>query len=121
MTYYNNGIETTITAAGGIVTTTTNGETITGAGPDNYNIIFAALAESLRLADAVNAEIETYRAALRDYMRETGTEVLTGSEHRATLKAITTARIDGAALKRELPEIAARYTKSTTAERFNFT
>lgn len=86
----------------------------------NYNDTMKKLAELLRLADEINAEIDTHKNALREYMRGAGLSVLNGGEHKATLKTITSARLDSAALKKELPEIAARYTVTTSAERFNF-
>ena len=49
-----------------------------------------------------------------------GVESLAGSEHKATYKAVTSSRVDTTSLKRDLPEIAARYTKTTTARRFTF-
>lgn len=49
-----------------------------------------------------------------------GVESLAGSEHKATYKAVTSSRVDATALKKELPEIAAKYTKTTTARRFTF-
>ena len=51
-------------------------------------------------------------------MAERGAEELTAGEHRLSWKVVTSARIDTAALKRTLPEIAARFTKESRACRF---
>lgn len=53
-------------------------------------------------------------------MTAAGVESLAGSEHKATYKAVTSSRVDTTRLKKDLPEIAARYTKTTTARRFTF-
>lgn len=86
----------------------------------NYDNIFSELAELLRLSEQLNKEIDAKKNEIRDAMTAAGLAIVNGSEHKATLKEITTARLDSAALKRELPEIAARYTVTSTTTRFNF-
>lgn len=49
-----------------------------------------------------------------------GLEVLTGDEHKATFKTVSSSRIDTAALKKGHPEIAAAYTKTSETKRFTF-
>ena len=51
-------------------------------------------------------------------MAERGAEEMTAGAHRLSWKVVTSARIDTAALKRTLPEIAARFTKESRACRF---
>lgn len=67
-------------------------------------------------------ELSAVKAALEDelklVMAERGAEELTAEEHRLSWKVVTSARIDTAALKRTLPEIAARFTKESRACRF---
>ena len=60
-------------------------------------------------ADAITDEIKTYMG---------DTEVLLSGPYKVTYKPVTTSRIDTTALKKELPDIAARYTKQTTTRRF---
>lgn len=86
----------------------------------NYDNIFSELAELLRLSEQLNKEIDAKKNEIRDAMTAAGLATVNGSEHKATLKEVTTARIDSAALKRELPDIAARYTVTSTTTRFNF-
>ncbi len=45
-------------------------------------------------------------------------ESVQAGEYRITYKAVTTARIDTAALKKTLPDLAQQFTKTTTARRF---
>lgn len=67
-------------------------------------------------------ELSAVKAALEDelklVMAERGAEELTAGEHRLSWKVVTSARIDTAAIKRTLPEIAARFTKESRACRF---
>ena len=67
-------------------------------------------------------ELSAVKAALEDELKlamaERGAEELNAGEHRLSWKVVTSARIDTAALKRTLPEIAARFTKESRACRF---
>lgn len=78
------------------------------------------LAEYIRLGEEVAANIEALKDVLKSYMQETGKDTLTGVEHKAIYKAVTSSRIDTAALKLERPEIATAYTKTTETKRFTF-
>lgn len=86
----------------------------------NYNEIMRELAQYNRIAEETAAVIEGLKDKLKEYMKAEGLETLTGDEHKATYKAVTSSRIDTAALKRELPDIATRYTKTTSTTRFTF-
>lgn len=78
------------------------------------------LAEYIRLGEEVAANIEALKDALKAYMNETGAELLTGTEHKATYKAVASSRIDTTALKKEHPDIATAYTRTTETKRFTF-
>ena len=86
----------------------------------DINAIMAELAQYTRLQEEAAAMVEGLKDQLKNYMVENGIDVLTGSEHKATYKAVTSSRIDTTALKRELPGIAAQYTKATETRRFTF-
>ena len=45
-------------------------------------------------------------------------DTLLGLDWKVTWKAVTSNRLDSTALKKELPDIAARFMKKTTARRF---
>ena len=51
-------------------------------------------------------------------MEANGTDTLLGFDWRITWKPVTSSRVDTTALKKELPDIAARFMKQTTARRF---
>ena len=86
----------------------------------NIDSIMKELAEYIRMQEEAAAMVESLKDQLKERMTAAGVESLAGSEHKATYKVVTSSRVDTAALKKELPEIAARYTKTTTARRFIF-
>ncbi|MEG0892170.1 MAG: hypothetical protein RR998_02340 [Oscillospiraceae bacterium] len=86
----------------------------------NVNETMKELAEYIRLGEEVAANIEALKDTLKTYMHETGTELLTGTEHKATYKAVISSRIDTTALKKEHPDIATAYTRTTETKRFTF-
>ena len=67
-------------------------------------------------------ELSAVKAALEDELKlamaERGAEEMTAGAHRLSWKVVTSSRIDTVALKRTLPEIAARFTKESRACRF---
>ena len=67
-------------------------------------------------------ELSAVKAALEDELKlamaERGAEEMPAGAHRLSWKVVTSTRIDTAALKRTLPEIAARFTKESRACRF---
>ena len=86
----------------------------------NIDSIMKELAEYIRMQEEAAAMVESLKDQLKKRMTAAGVDSLAGSEHKATYKAVTSSRVDTTALKKELPEIAARYTKTTTARRFTF-
>ena len=86
----------------------------------NIDSIMKELAEYIRMQEEAAAMVESLKDQLKERMTAAGVESLAGSEHKATYKAVTSSRVDTTAMKKELPEIAARYTKTTTARRFTF-
>ena len=67
-------------------------------------------------------ELSAVKAALEDELKlamaERGAEEMTAGAHRLSWKVVTSAGIGTAALRRTLPEIAARFTKESRACRF---
>ena len=69
------------------------------------------------LIDEAQAEAETIKDAIKAAM---GTqEALMAGEYKITWKPVTTTRIDAAALRKALPDVAAQFTKETTVRRFS--
>lgn len=86
----------------------------------NIDNTMKELAEYIRLGEEVAANIDALKDVLKAYMTETGKDVLTGTEHKASYKAVTSSRIDATALKKEHPDIATAYTRTTESKRFTF-
>lgn len=87
---------------------------------DNLNALMREIAEYTRMAEEIAATVDSLKDTLKKYMDENGLDSIAGNEHKASYKAVTSSRIDTTALKRDLPEIAARYTKTTETRRFLF-
>lgn len=86
----------------------------------NLDTIMAELAQYIRMQEEAAAMVESLKDQLKERMTAAGVDSLAGSEHKATYKAVTSSRVDTTSLKKDHPEIAARYTKTTTARRFTF-
>lgn len=76
------------------------------------------LRELRRMAEELQAEIDATQDAIKAHMDSQGVDTLTGSDWKVTWKPVTSSRMDTAALKKALPEIAERFMKSTTSRRF---
>nr|WP_325300168.1 hypothetical protein [uncultured Oscillibacter sp.] len=76
------------------------------------------LRELKRMADELAGEIEALQDGIKAHMTEQDTDTLTGTDWKITWKAVTSNRMDTTALKKELPDIAARYTKASVSRRF---
>lgn len=86
----------------------------------NIDIIMKELAQYTRLQEETAAIIDGLKDELKAIMQERHTDTLTGTEHKASYKAVISSRIDTTAIKKELPEVAAKYTRTTETRRFTF-
>ena len=86
----------------------------------DINALMAELAQYIRLQEDAAAMVEALKDQIKEKMTAAGVDTLVGTEHKATYKAITSSRVDTTALKKDLPDIAARYTKTTETRRFTF-
>lgn len=86
----------------------------------NINEIMKELAQYKRIQEETTGIIDGLTDQLKAYMTAHGIETLTGDEHKASYKTVSSSRIDTTAIKKDLPEIAARYTKTTETMRFTF-
>ena len=74
------------------------------------------LLELKRMREELEAEIAAAEDAIKAAMGDE--ELLTAGVYKVSWKTFTSSRIDTTALKKALPDIAAAYTKPTTARRF---
>lgn len=85
---------------------------------DMMNAKVKELRELRRMADELQAEIDSLQDTIKAEMTARDVDTLAGTDWRVTWKNVTSNRLDSTALKKELPEIAARFMKQTTARRF---
>ena len=85
---------------------------------DMMNAKVQELRELKRMQDELAAEIEAIQDEIKAHMTAQDADTLTGIDWKITWKAVTSSRLDSKALKAELPEVAARFTKPSTARRF---
>lgn len=76
------------------------------------------LRELKRMADELAGEIEALQDGIKAHMTEQNTDTLTGTDWKITWREVVSNRLDGTSLKKELPDIAARYTKASVSRRF---
>lgn len=86
----------------------------------NINETMRELAQYTRLQEEAAATVEALKDQIKQYMTENQLDTLAGDEHKATYKAVSSSRVDTAALKRDHPDIATAYTKKTETKRFTF-
>ena len=87
---------------------------------NNLDSLMREIAEYSRMADEIGATLDGLKDSLKKYMDENGLDSIAGNEHKASYKAVTSSRLDTAALKKELPEVAAKYMRKIETKRFAF-
>ena len=87
---------------------------------NNLDSLMREIAEYTRMAEEIAATLDSLKDTLKKHMEENGLDSIAGSEHKASYKTVTSSRIDTTALKRDMPEIAAKYTETTETRRFLF-
>lgn len=74
------------------------------------------LMELRRMSEELQTEINALQEAVKDFMGSE--ETMIAGAFKVSYKSITSSRLDSAALKKELPDIAARFMKQTVTRRF---
>lgn len=74
--------------------------------------------EAQQLIEAAQAEMGTIKATIAAEMARRDVERIDVGTHKVTMKTVTTSRLDSKALKAAAPDLAERFTKTTTATRF---
>lgn len=74
------------------------------------------LMELRRMSEELQAEIDALQEAVKDFMGSE--ETMIAGVFKVSYKSVTSSRLDSSALKRELPDIAARFMKQTVTRRF---
>ena len=68
------------------------------------------------LIEEAQAEAEAIKDSIKAHMGDA--EELKAGEYRVTWKTVISSRLDTAALKKAVPDVAAAFTKTTTTRRF---
>ncbi len=76
------------------------------------------LRELRRMADELAAEIDSLSDTIKAEMTAREVDELTGDDFKITWKIVTSSRLDTSALKKALPDVAERFTKTTSSRRF---
>lgn len=79
-----------------------------------------AKARELRQLQALIEEAQTEAEAIKDAIKAAmgDSKTIAAGEYRITWKPVTSTRLDASALRKALPDVAARFTKETTVRRF---
>ncbi len=79
-----------------------------------------AKARELRQLQALIEEAQTEAEAIKDAIKAAmgDSETIVAGEYRITWKPVTSTRLDASALRKALPDVAARFAKKTTVRRF---
>lgn len=76
------------------------------------------LRELRRMAEELAAEIDSIQDSIKAHMDAQGVDTINGTDWKVTYKAVTSSRLDTAALKKALPDLAQQFTKTTSTRRF---
>lgn len=76
------------------------------------------LQELRRLQEELETEITGLQDRVKAHMTATGAETLLAGTWKVSYKPVTSSRFDSSAFKKVMPELAERFTKTTTTRRF---
>ena len=68
------------------------------------------------LIEEAQAEVEAIKDTIKAAMGDS--EAIQAGEYKVTWKPVTSTRLDAAALRKALPDVAERFTRTTTTRRF---
>ena len=72
-----------------------------------------------RLIEEAQTEAEVIKDTIKAQLTAQGVDELTVGEYKVTWKAVVSSRLDNKALKAALPDVAERFTTTTTCRRFS--
>ena len=85
---------------------------------NELNTLARDLKELRLMAEQLDAEIKTIEDAIKAHMTVHAVDTLITTDVKITWRTVTSSRIDTAALKKQLPDVAAVFTRETTTRRF---
>ena len=88
---------------------------------NEINSKVSELRELRRMSEELQTEIDALQDVIKAHMTDLGVDELNGIDYKVTWKAVSSSRIDSAALKKAFPDIAKNFTKTTICRRFCLT
>lgn len=85
---------------------------------ENIDSKVMELLELRRMADEVKGEIAAIQGEIMALMELQGVEEVATDHYKVTWKVVNSARLDVAALKRALPDVAQAFTRESSTRRF---
>ena len=79
--------------------------------------IIHELLDLKRMREELDATITSLEDSIKAVMGDE--EILTAGAYKVSWKTFTSSRVDTTALKKAMPDVAAQFTKQTTARRFS--
>ena len=76
------------------------------------------LQELRRMQEDLEAEIAALQDRIKAHMDASGGDQMTAGAFKVSWKEVKSSRVDTAALKKALPELAQQFTRTTTTRRF---
>ena len=76
------------------------------------------LAKLRRRETMVQTRVQRYQAAIKQHMTEKHLDEFTHDGYKVSWKEVQCTKLDAAALKAELPDVAARYSTTSSNRRF---
>ena len=77
------------------------------------------LKELKMMAEEIEIEIKSIEDAIKNEMTARQTNEMTVDVYKIKWTPYTTSRVDTTALKKDMPEVVSRYTKTTVSKRFS--
>lgn len=74
--------------------------------------------ELKRMREEIEAEITAEEDRIKEEMNRTSNYTIMGDDYKVTYNEVTSTRIDTTALKKALPDVVERFSKTTTTRRF---
>lgn len=74
--------------------------------------------ELQRMAEELSAEMDKIKDELKAEFEKEHTDTIIAGAYKISYKAVTSKRVDTTALKKDMPDVAEKFTKATTTKRF---
>lgn len=84
----------------------------------DINETVKTIRELKRMREELDAEISANEDLIKAEMNRTNEYTIIGDDYKVTWNEVTSTRVDTTALKKALPDVIEKFTKTTTSRRF---